>query len=310
MYEKERRSNMFTGIPTVWVFFLLLVFFGFPSSFRKVMGSGDQQQQQQQQQQHQEQVGVVGDLDHQSLSIEINEKDLGIDTNPDDEAELLCKGAIDSCKAYVKFAIERLLVKKYGASATFLVNKKLDVINPICNILMPVREKPKIVEYLHIPKAGTSLNWILQNYWEDCLQSPPDSGDPCPRWFDSLEDQMIGLCKGKLYTCNGHNVISAMTKFVEAGIDSPVAMVTMLRNPWDRLQSAFHYHHNNPDSGYLSWNDIDKEKLLSSSSVMEYALFPGIPNCMTKVRPRVIHSLYIYSVYHVWQIGGGGVHFH
>lgn len=66
-------------------------------------------------------------------------------------------------------------------------------------------------------------------------------------------------------------------------INSETYLVTLLRDPWKRIQSDYHYTRSHPNSGHLGPNIDVKRVLSSTSSIFEYIQFPGISNCATKM---------------------------
>lgn len=171
--------------------------------------------------------------------------------------------------------------------------------------LFPRQERLDALQYLHIPKAGTAINWFLHDYFhcsgEDEVSPSPD---PCPRWLETVsmqltteyrskesaphwymssvqaEEQREGLCGGRLFSCMGHSVNPLLPALV---VDSEANLIVFLRSPWVRIQSDFHYSTSRPSSGHLGPNMDLKRAVASSGSAMEYALYPGIANCATKV---------------------------
>jgi hypothetical protein len=78
----------------------------------------------------------------------------------------------------------------------------------------------------------------------------------------------------------GHSVSPHLPSLV---IDGEAQVITMLREPWKRIQSDFHYLQSRHSSGHLGPN-LNVSVLLSSvTTVIDYALYPGIANCATKV---------------------------
>ncbi len=61
-------------------------------------------------------------------------------------------------------------------------------ISEVCGgCLMPSKplQTLDVIQYLHIPKCGTSINFFLHDYFENCSTS---RSDPCPRWLTSVRD--------------------------------------------------------------------------------------------------------------------------
>ena len=60
-----------------------------------------------------------------------------------------------------------------------------------CNCAMPSQEKLGYLQYFHIPKCGTSINWFLRDYFGNCEED--ESSDPCPRWLSNVSRILICL---------------------------------------------------------------------------------------------------------------------
>lgn len=59
--------------------------------------------------------------------------------------------------------------------------------------------------------------------------------------------------------------------------------VTMLRHPWARIQSDYYYMRAFPETKHLS-PEIDVSHVLTTChSPQDYALYPGVSNCATKI---------------------------
>ena len=90
------------------------------------------------------------------------------------------------------------------------------------------------------------------------------------------------MCNGKLYSCSGHRVFPSLPE--RALSDSlRVSMITMLRHPWNRLQSDYHYILSKPETQHLSPEINITHLLLNVSSLYEYIKYPGISNCAVKM---------------------------
>ena len=205
------------------------------------------------------------------VSIEIDEHG-----DPKLVAAEICKNEYYSCMHVAVNAIER--------HQAILYNKELKdwKFNEHCNCSLPPHNsstKHEILQFLHIPKTGTAFNWFLHDYFENCTDLDM-SQEPCTRWLSSPTDQVTGLCDGRLYSCAGHRVaanIYQVTKQMRTN------MVTLLRHPWARLSSDYHYFRKRPESAHLN-PEIDAAHLLAHThSVFDHALYPGIANCATKM---------------------------
>jgi len=103
------------------------------------------------------------------------------------------------------------------------------------------------------------------------------------------------LCNGRLFACAGHRVSPHLLNSFRL---EETNAVTMLRHPWNRLQSDYHYFKSKPNSAHLS-PEIDPIALLAYhehehehehestynelSGLVRFIHYPGISNCMTKM---------------------------
>ena len=101
------------------------------------------------------------------------------------------------------------------------------------------------------------------------------------------EEQLRGLCDGRLFSCMGHFVPSSLPDLALSGESTAIIM---MRNPWKRLQSDFHYIRSRPQSGHLGPNINMSSAISSLNSTFDFALYPGIANCATKVSTLSDHS--------------------
>jgi hypothetical protein len=177
------------------------------------------------------------------VSIEIDEH-----SDPVAVAAESCRGEHASCMFVAANAIERYQALQYNKS---LVGWRF---NEHCNCSLPPRPaKQDILQFMHIPKTGTAFNWFLRDYFDNCTdgEGADDGGDddePCTRWLRGPEDQVQGLCGGRLYSCAGHRVDPEL---VAVAASLRTNLVTLLRHPWARLSSDFHYYRRRPDSAHL-----------------------------------------------------------
>jgi len=54
---------------------------------------------------------------------------------------------------------------------------------------MPPRQKEEVLQYLHIPKTGTSLNWFLRDYFNFLSEEELKTNsmtDPCLNWLQTV----------------------------------------------------------------------------------------------------------------------------
>lgn len=78
----------------------------------------------------------------------------------------------------------------------------------------------------------------------------------------------------------GHRVFPDLPKY---SINGTTNTVTMLRNPWNRLQSTYQYLLSKPESNMLAPEINNTHMFGSVTSFYEFVMFPGISNCMTKM---------------------------
>ena len=50
---------------------------------------------------------------------------------------------------------------------------------------LPPRDQQPLLQYLHIPKTSTSINWFLHDYF-DCFNQFNDSNEPCSKWLENV----------------------------------------------------------------------------------------------------------------------------
>lgn len=182
-----------------------------------------------------------------------------------------CQGQYQSCMRLAAPGIELYSHHNFG---TPLDNWRYD---KYCKCSMPKQEKLDIIQYLHIPKTSTSINWALHAYFEDCKVN---MSNPCSAFLTKPEELQRGLCRGHLFSCAGHVVSPHLPRETLSGKTN---LVTMLRHPWNRLQSDFYYLKSKPTSEHLGPNINVSHVLSTASSVFEYSIYPGISNCITKM---------------------------
>lgn len=78
----------------------------------------------------------------------------------------------------------------------------------------------------------------------------------------------------------GHSVSPSLPDLV---INGETNMITMLRDPWKRIQSDYYYTRSHPNSGHLGPNMNLTQLLSSTTNIFEYIRYPGISNCATKM---------------------------
>jgi hypothetical protein len=212
---------------------------------------------------------------------EKNGGEVTIDIDEFGDPELMaaetCKNEHVSCMYVAVNAIER--------HQAIIYNKELKDwrFNEHCNCNLPPRNssaKHDILQFLHIPKTGTAFNWFLHDYFDNCTTDADTSDEPCTRWLSVATDQVNGLCDGRLYSCAGHRVAPNIYQVTN---QMRTNMVTLLRHPWARLSSDYHYFRTRPTSAHLS-PEIDAAHLIKHThSIYDHALYPGIANCATKM---------------------------
>lgn len=88
------------------------------------------------------------------------------------------------------------------------------------------------------------------------------------------------LCDGRLVSCIGHTVSARLP---QVALSHRGSMITMLRHPWDRLQSDYHYLLSKPQSQHLGEEINTSHVFEKSSTLFDYTQYPGISNCATKM---------------------------
>lgn len=142
------------------------------------------------------------------------------DSDPLRLVELSCRDNIfESCKQYVLSAVMLEKSRLFGhplqdwsysdicryVLPLHLILKSLIKLNMLCGFYrchMPPREKKAALQHLHIPKTGTSFNFILHDYFNCSVD--PTSSQGCREWLESPQRLQRGLCGGRLFSCQGH----------------------------------------------------------------------------------------------------------
>ena len=83
----------------------------------------------------------------------------------------------------------------------------------------------------------------------------------------------------------GHSVPRSLPTMVIYGETN---LITLLRDPWKRIQSDYYYTRSHPNSSHLGPNINMKHLLLSTTNIFQYLQYPGISNCVTKVSYKSI----------------------
>ena len=146
---------------------------------------------------------VENDHDIRDHSVQF---DIYSDSNPLELALRGCKNEYESCVPLASGAIELQMSVKYGNRL------KNWLWNDLCNCSFPPREKQPALQYLHIPKSSTSINWFLHDYFN--CSNDNSASNPCSSWLLTPEDQKKGLCEGRLFSCAGHRVDKSLPDVV------------------------------------------------------------------------------------------------
>lgn len=194
-------------------------------------------------------------------------------TNPFQLASSTCENKHLNCMAIGVPAIELFKARNFNAT---LKNWKF---NEFCNCDMPPRpEKLPFIQFVHIPKSGSSINRFFHDYY-DCSYNREDE-NPCSGFVNKVESKDDLLCGGKLLTCAGHVVSPTLPNVITNDF---AFLVTLIRHPWNRLQSDYYYLKSKPHSQHHG-PYIDVSHLLSIvKNVYEFSAYPGISNCATKM---------------------------
>ena len=120
-----------------------------------------------------------------SIAAESFEQEVAVQesTNPLELTKKLCVNSRNTCSNFVHPIIE---LQKFHLYNTEL---KDWVPSAACGCMLPPQLKLPHLQYFHIPKCGTSLNWFLRDYFDNCdIQSPNEahSNDPCPSWLENV----------------------------------------------------------------------------------------------------------------------------
>ncbi len=103
--------------------------------------------------------------------------EIEVDSDPNILAADGCVGQFPSCFPIASGSIELFKAKQFNLSLTKWK------FNKYCNCSFPPRrEKLHIIQYLHIPKTGSSINWFLHDYY-DCFVN---SSNPCSSFLSTV----------------------------------------------------------------------------------------------------------------------------
>lgn len=145
----------------------------------------------------------------------------------------------------------------------------------------PVKQRK--YDWLHVPKTGTSF---IIPYWNLALQGLTIDYD-----FDAFYGVLYGLSYDlviqdryplELYSTNPTILASYHTRHgpVEASLNHDI--VSIVRDPTDRILSAFYYSQHTDGLNITQWADLGKTCGLGKDAWC-YANYPGVSNCMTKM---------------------------
>ena len=91
----------------------------------------------------------------------------------------ICAYSTFTCTNFVRPVIELQKHEKYGHD---LLGWRF---NDACKIFLPPQVKLPVLQYFHIPKSGTSINWFLRDYFDGCGVKSKEE-DPCPVWLKNV----------------------------------------------------------------------------------------------------------------------------
>ena len=74
-----------------------------------------------------------------------------------------------------------------------------------------------------------------------------------------------------------------LSRLPEVVLSSPTNLLTILRDPFRRLQSDYHYIRSKPQTEHLAPEVNVTELLQSVKSFRDFVFYPGISNCATKM---------------------------
>lgn len=99
------------------------------------------------------------------------------DTDPVVLGELGCQNRYPSCARLAVPSIQKFKNIKYGDE---LLNWRY---NSHCQCDLPPQKALSKIQFVHIPKTGTSLNWILHSYFDNCLVN---LSNPCSSFLTNV----------------------------------------------------------------------------------------------------------------------------
>ena len=113
--------------------------------------------------------------------------------------------AVEACRDMPFEDCHSMMVSAIELQQHILFSKPLHnwTYSNICGCKMPPRKQKDILQFLHIPKSGTSFNFLLHDYF-NCLTLPGMESDGCEKWLKDADELSQGLCDGRLWSCQGH----------------------------------------------------------------------------------------------------------
>lgn len=109
-------------------------------------------------------------------------------TNPIELARQICINSRDTCLNLVFPLIE------LEKSSLFNIELNNWQYNEACGCPLPPQTKLSHLQYFHIPKSGTSINWFLRDYFDNCnsvnMGIVSLSEDPCPLWLETVNKHL------------------------------------------------------------------------------------------------------------------------
>ena len=115
-----------------------------------------------------------------NLSSDLVSVEILPDSNPSELADAQCPSEFEYCRPLLTHSAELYQYKQYSKP---LINWTY---NEICRCMFPPHSnatKLKVIQYLHIPKTGTSFNFFLHSYFDNCST---DETHPCPHWLTNV----------------------------------------------------------------------------------------------------------------------------
>lgn len=110
-------------------------------------------------------------------------------TNPTELAKQICINSRDTCQNLVFPLIELEMHSLFNSEL------KDWRYNAACGCSLPPQIKLSHLQYFHIPKSGTSINWFLRDYFDNCNVDLGSSlsDDPCSSWLETVNAHRMYL---------------------------------------------------------------------------------------------------------------------